>query len=39
MFENVGGNVEVSKEERYFQGHQDCDKHYGFGFRWSAGNK
>ena len=39
MFENVGGNVEVSKEERYFQGHQDCDEHYGFGFRWSAGSK
>lgn len=39
MFENVGGNVEVSKEERYFQGHQDCDEHYGFGFRWTAGSK
>ena len=39
MFENVGGNVEVSKEERYFQGHQDCDEHYGFGFRWTSGSK
>ncbi|WP_424951639.1 TerD family protein [Deinococcus sp.] len=39
MFENVGGHVEVSKEERYFQGHQDCDGHYGFGFRWTAGSK
>ncbi|WP_407568652.1 TerD family protein [Deinococcus altitudinis] len=39
MFENVGGKIEVSKEERYFQGHQDCDEHYGFGFRWTAGSK
>ena len=39
MFENVGGRVEVSKEERYFHGHQDCDQHYGFGFRWTAGSK
>jgi len=39
MFENVGGTIEVSKEERYFQGHQDCDQHYGFGFQWKAGSK
>lgn len=39
MFENVGGTVEVSKEERYFHGHQDCDQHYGFGFQWKAGSK
>ncbi|WP_425146117.1 TerD family protein [Deinococcus sp.] len=39
MFENVGGRIEVSKEERYFHGHQDCDQHYGFGFQWKAGSK
>jgi tellurite resistance protein TerA len=39
MFENVGGKIEVSKEERYFHGHQDCDEHYGFGFQWKAGSK
>ena len=39
MFENVGGRIEVSKEERYFTGHQDCDQHYGFGFQWKAGSK
>ena len=39
MFENVGGQIEVSKEERYFHGHQDCDQHYGFGFQWKAGSK
>ena len=39
MIENFGGEVKVTKEERYFQGHQDCDEQYGFGFRWAAGNK
>ena len=39
MFENVGGKIEVSKEERYFHGHQDCDEHYGFGFQWKSGSK
>ena len=37
--ENVGGEVKITKEERYFGDHQECDEHYGFGFRWSAGNK
>jgi tellurite resistance protein TerA len=36
---NDGGSIQVSKEERYFQGHQDCDQRYGFGFRWVAGKK
>ncbi|MFC4454625.1 TerD family protein [Deinococcus sonorensis] len=39
LFRNVGGRIEVSKEERYFQGHPDCDRHYGFGFQWTAGRK
>lgn len=39
LFENVGGQIRVSKEERYFQGHQECDRHYGFGFQWKAGSK
>jgi len=37
--ENYGGEIKVTKEERYFAGHQECDEHYGFGFRWSAGSK
>lgn len=37
--ENIGGEIKITKEERYFQGHQDCDEHYGFGFRWTAGAK
>lgn len=37
--ENYGGEIKITKEERYFAGHQECDEHYGFGFRWSAGSK
>lgn len=31
--------VDVTKEARYFQGHRDADRHYGFGFNWTAGAK
>jgi tellurite resistance protein TerA len=34
-----GDSVEITKEERYFMDHQDTDQHYGFGFRWVAGQK
>ncbi|SMB88421.1 TerD family protein [Deinococcus hopiensis] len=37
--ENIGGEIKVTKEERYFHGHSECDEHYGFGFQWRAGNK
>ena len=37
--ENFGGDIKVTKEERYFRDHQECDLHYGFGFRWGAGSK
>lgn len=36
---NDGQAVEVSKEERYFPSHQECDQFYGFGFRWVNGRK
>lgn len=39
LIENVGGEIKVTKEERYFRGAQECDEHYGFGFRWVAGSK
>ncbi|GAA0516550.1 TerD family protein [Deinococcus depolymerans] len=39
LIENVGGEIKVTKEERYFLGAQHCDEHYGFGFRWVAGSK
>lgn len=37
--ENFGGDIQITKEERYFRDHSDCDEYYGFGFRWSAGSK
>ncbi|ADV68753.1 TerD family protein [Deinococcus maricopensis] len=39
MLENVGGRIEITKEERYFHGHAEADAHYGFGFRWAPGSK
>lgn len=39
LFENRGHGLELSKEERYFDGHKPCDEHYGFGFNWIAGRK
>jgi tellurite resistance protein TerA len=34
-----GDGVVVTKEERYFAGHPEADKAFGFGFRWEAGSK
>lgn len=39
MIENVGGELVIRKEARYFYGHSDADAHYGFGFNWVAGSK
>lgn len=36
---NSGDHIEVTKEERYFRGHQETDQHFGFGFRWQSGQK
>ena len=36
---NVGGHIEITKEERYFKGHMEADRHFGFGFNWKAGSK
>ena len=36
---NVGGHVEITKEEQYFKGHPEADKRFGFGFNWKAGSK
>ena len=36
---NKGGSVSIVKEDRYFNGHEPMDRHYGFGFRWVAGRK
>ena len=37
--EAAGSELQIRKEERYFSDHEDCDRHYGFGFRWVAGRK
>lgn len=34
-----GGAIRITKEERYYTGHPDCDRDFGFGFRWVAGGK
>lgn len=31
--------VVITKEERYFSGHEEADRAYRFGFRWRAGTK
>lgn len=39
LLENVGGAVKVSREVRFFNGHEDADRAYGWGMRWTAGSK
>ncbi|GAA4019220.1 TerD family protein [Deinococcus rubellus] len=34
-----GSELVITKEERYFSGHRDCDEAFGFGFSWKAGRK
>ena len=36
---NVGGHIEITKEEQYFKGHMEADQRFGFGFNWKAGSK
>ncbi|SHG59402.1 tellurium resistance protein TerA [Pedobacter caeni] len=39
LITNNNGKLEIQKETRYFDGHEEADKFYGFGFRWQAGSK
>lgn len=39
MIENKNGELIISKEAHYFNGHSDADAYYGFGFNWVAGSK
>ena len=39
MISNLGSEVNIIKEERYFRGHQFADDYYKFGFQWMAGSK
>jgi tellurite resistance protein TerA len=39
MVSNIGSQVNIIKEEKYFSGHKEADDYYQFGFRWVAGSK
>lgn len=36
---NVNGTIEVERVNRYFEGHREMDRAFGWGFRWTAGSK
>jgi tellurite resistance protein TerA len=36
---NTGSSIEITKQELYVPGHREADQHFGFGFRWAAGQK
>lgn len=39
LLENVGGEIKVSREVKFFRGHRYMDEAYGWGMRWVAGSK
>jgi tellurite resistance protein TerA len=39
MVSNLGSQVTILKEEKYFGGHKEADDYYRFGFNWVAGSK
>ena len=39
LLENVAGAIQVSKMVDYFPSHVEMDQRFGFGFRWTQGNK
>jgi len=39
LLENVGGDLRITRENRYFKGAQEMDGHYGFNLSWTAGRK
>ena len=39
LLENDGGQIRVSREVRFFQGHSMMDDAYGWGMQWRAGRK
>jgi tellurite resistance protein TerA len=39
QIENDRGKLKVTKEERYFRGHKEMDRAFGWGMRWVAGSK
>ena len=39
LIENIGGEMRVSREVRYFNGHAEMDRAFNWGLRWVAGSK
>ncbi len=39
MLENDRGNLKITRENLYFKGAQDMDKHFRFDLQWTAGRK
>jgi len=39
MIQNTGSQIVILKEERYFSGHREADRCYGFGFDWYCDTK
>lgn len=39
LIENDGGKFKVTKQARYFKGHTEMDRHYGWGLSWVPGSK
>jgi tellurite resistance protein TerA len=39
MLENRGGQIDVSREVRYFSSQKPLDEYYGWGLRWTTGTK
>lgn len=38
-FDVNNGGVDVTRINKYFKGHADCDRHFNWGFSWRAGSK
>lgn len=39
LLENVNGGIKVTKEVTFFGDQEECDHHYRWGMRWTAGSK
>jgi tellurite resistance protein TerA len=39
LIQNDNGKISIQKEAKYFNGHQEADVHYNFGFNWVRGSK
>jgi tellurite resistance protein TerA len=39
LITRTSSEIDIVKEARYFKGHREADRHYGFGFNWTSGSK